>query len=400
MRFNFKCKYCSAKVYWLPDYLGENLSRSSDTDKTPSSGGGGGNEGDEGRGCPNGWLSSSQIGDKICIAKGSYPWIGVCYGDCVCDTEKYPHTSSNCKGAYISSGNECNDGTEHFTECEISCNLLTDKAPCTYGCKTYYSAEGCPSVCKECYTDNCRNREDNRTAEGKCEQYWQDCQSKCEIGETCVPNDCSSFTLTTVPANASYSSCTVGCGDNTTYYKIDECNPLYSLSGGSCVKSCSSGYVPQGLSPSYCGSSFANGNWVLGPDYNGYSPDGKKCLLCWKSCTGDYELVNGACVATEEDDTCEGVGTSCAYCKTWDSTCNVCTACCSTTTYPYTSSNCDGTLSGSYCTDTSGIKHYTTCTVTETDPCDGVTAKSCTYCKTWDSTCDVCTACCDFGSYT
>ena len=68
-------------------------------------------------------------------------------------------------------------------------------------------------------------------------------------------------------------------------------------------------------------------------------------------------------------DPCANItGVSCTYCKTWDSNCNVCLACCSTSTYPYTASNCNGTLGGSTCTDKDGTIHYSTCTV---DPCAG-----------------------------
>ena len=116
------------------------------------------------------------------------------------------------------------------------------------------------------------------------------------------------------------------------------------------------------------------------------------------SCSDSYGTHYKTCTV-EEDDPCEGVGTSCAYCKTWDSTCNVCTACCDTSTYQYTSSNCSGTLSGSYCTDTSGTKHYTTCTETASDPCDSYTDQTCDYeCASYYADCSSkCETCCEGG---
>ena len=228
----------SAKVYWLPDYLGDNANRSNVSDKDTDKDGV--VPGDEDNGCPNGWLTSSQIEDKICVAKGSFPWVGTCYGDCVCDTSKYPYTSANCSGTKAPTGDECNDGTLRYKECIDACDTVTGKTNCPYGCKTTYADEGCQTECKECYPDNCHNRTDqtctygcetyfsdcsskcqtcyadnclNRTDNSTdlgCDSYWQDCPSKCEVGKTCVPNDCTGYTLSNCPANTSCAECSVG----------------------------------------------------------------------------------------------------------------------------------------------------------------------------------------------
>ncbi|MBQ9732140.1 MAG: hypothetical protein IJV97_03535, partial [Alphaproteobacteria bacterium] len=94
-----------AKVYWLPDYLGDNTNRSNGLEDNPQNG-----VVDKERGCPNGWLDAAQKGDMTCDLMGSYPWVGYCYSNCKCKLDKYPYTSDNCTGTMAPSGDECNDG--------------------------------------------------------------------------------------------------------------------------------------------------------------------------------------------------------------------------------------------------------------------------------------------------
>ena len=127
---------------------------------------------------------------------------------------KYSACSSKCQACY---SDNCRNRTAVSTP---------------YGCEKYFA--DCSSKCEKAYGDNCRNRQDNTTDYG-CEKKWEDCQSKCEVGKTCVKNDCSSFTLTSIPANANYSSCTPGCGVTTTTYKLTSCKSGYKLYNGSCL---------------------------------------------------------------------------------------------------------------------------------------------------------------------
>ena len=251
----------AAKVYWLPDFLGDNTNRSNGLEDNPKDG-----VVNNERGCPNGWLDTAQKGDMTCDLMGNYPWVGYCYSNCKCKLDKYPYTSNNCSGTKAPSGDECNDGTVHYKECIDACDTVEGVTNCPYGCKTTFEAEGCPTECKECYTDNChnrtsvepcdygcesyfsdcsskcqkcyadncRNRVDNSTDLG-CDTYWSDCSTKCEVGKTCVPTDCSAFTLTSIPANASsYDTCKKGCGDNTVYYKATYCTLGYLPINGVC----------------------------------------------------------------------------------------------------------------------------------------------------------------------
>ena len=211
-----------------------------------------------------------------------------CYKSCSCKSGFVPASSSDiCKGCY----NPC-DG-------------LTDKAPCTYGCQKEYSA--CQSKCETCYPDNCRNRTAVSTPYGcekwysdcpsKCEKAYadncrnrtgldcdygcqsnyKDCTSKCEICKTCSKTDCSSFTLTTIPANAVYDSCTPGCGDNTTRYKITKCNAGYELYTAPTYMECLSDICPENSSKTAC-SADQTLVWTYSTDF------GTDCYECKDIC--------------------------------------------------------------------------------------------------------------------
>ncbi|MBQ9732520.1 MAG: hypothetical protein IJV97_05505, partial [Alphaproteobacteria bacterium] len=88
-----------AKVYWLPDYLGDNTNRSNGLEDNPQNG-----VVDKERGCPNGWLDAAQKGDMICDLMGNYPWVGYCYSNCKCNPDKYLYTEENCSGTKAPTG--------------------------------------------------------------------------------------------------------------------------------------------------------------------------------------------------------------------------------------------------------------------------------------------------------
>ncbi len=274
----------TAKIYWLPDFLGSNTERSSAAGKDMDTSGG-----DDSSGCARwGMLSLAQISERglrpAYCSTHSFPGVGNCYDNCrcpaafhwtdgncfgnlkpsgptcdgryaacLCDTSRFPYTS--CPSGSIPGGTSCDDGTTHYSECIDPCESLTDHDCGDFDCKKTY--DSCPAKCEVCYTDNCHiredagacsckkywndcvskceipneednccNREDNTTDYG-CQKYWQDCPTKCEIGKTCIPTDCSGFTLSAAPANASYETCSPGCGDSTVKYKITQCNIGY-----------------------------------------------------------------------------------------------------------------------------------------------------------------------------
>ena len=134
--------------------------------------------------------------ESSCRLEGKIPGGSACMGEyyteCLCDTSLYPYTSSSC--VYNLSGASCSDNNgKHYAECVNPCEGLVDN-----------------------------------TTDLGCEKYYAECPSMCEVGKTCVPNDCSAYTLTSCPANASCESCAPGCGDDTPRYKYAQCNNGYT----------------------------------------------------------------------------------------------------------------------------------------------------------------------------
>ena len=90
----------------------------------------------------------------------------------------------------------------------------------------------------------------------------------------CVSLDCTSYTLSSCPANGYCESCKTG-GHN--YYTLDGCNTGYVKSGNSCVvRTCPRGYSTAYSSVSRCGFTGSSG-WSFSSD--GYSGD-KLCGKC------------------------------------------------------------------------------------------------------------------------
>ena len=189
-----------------------------------------------------------------CRSEGKIPAGSSCMGeyftDCICDTSLYPHTSSSC--AYTPGGASCSDDDgKHFAECKNPCDGLTD----------------------------------NETDLG-CEKYYDNCPSLCELGKTCVPNDCSGYSLTSCPANAYCINCQIGCGNNKTTYAMLDCNSGYYLDGNSCLCRYGSDTDCQYSSYSYP---------LYGSNYGAESlvqRYGKKCLS-----VDDYEICTVNCPA-------------------------------------------------------------------------------------------------------
>lgn len=133
---------------------------------------------------------SYQYSSSTCRSAGKIPTGTACegkYRECICDTSIYPHTSSSC--AYTLSGSPCSDkfGT-HYPQCINPCDGLID----------------------------------NETDLG-CDKYYDQCPTLCELGKTCVSNDCSEYDLTACPANAICTSCAIGCGDNSAMFQAVGC---------------------------------------------------------------------------------------------------------------------------------------------------------------------------------
>lgn len=122
-----------AGIYWLPDYLKENIDTNHRSETAP---GGSGDRHD---------LTCSVYGGCLGVPANT-----VCTESFTADG-KNCYKSCSCKSGYIrvSSGDICQG-------CYNPCDGLADKAPCAYGCQKNFAA--CPSKCETCYADNCRNR--------------------------------------------------------------------------------------------------------------------------------------------------------------------------------------------------------------------------------------------------
>ena len=268
-----------AKVYWLPDFLEDNLDRNDFRTNTTDR-----EESGHGKCADWGMITAAEKGNKVCTLSDNIPGVGICYKGCSCPS-KYQYNSTNCSGnkepvgascdgkyetcrcktslfpytscpaGYVPGGTTCNDGVVHYQKCVNPCDGLTDNDCGEFDCKQTYSA--CPSKCQVCYTDNCHIRPDNKgsygckkywddcpskcetpypdnchnradnTTDYGCEKYWDDCPSKCQIGKTCTPKDCTGYTLTTAPTDATYETCVRGCGSTTVYYKRTQCKSGY-----------------------------------------------------------------------------------------------------------------------------------------------------------------------------
>ena len=262
-----------AKIYWLPDFLGENLDTNSA--RTNSSNKNKTEDERPPKSCAErGYLTAAQKGNMTCSFNMAYPNIGSCYNNCYCDRSVYPYTecgrSSN--GNQLTLGGKvCTDtaGNKYYQSCvDKGCEGKVDHNgddDCRrYGCEKTYGT--CSDRCEKCYTNNCHIREDNlpQKATWGCKKQWDDCPSKCEQANvdgchlatvktlpdvdscewgckkvssdcsskcaecnTCSKADCSEYPLTSAPANATYESCSVGCGSEEVRYRVVMCNSGY-----------------------------------------------------------------------------------------------------------------------------------------------------------------------------
>jgi len=358
----FSINTVNAGVYWLPDYSSDLGGRKSNREHPKP-------QPNRERGCPNGWITIDEVGDLICQAKGSYPWVGICYGDCVCDTRIYKYTAEDfcddvkllcCQSPKSLGDAICTDETGIYSKtCNDPCmnyedNIINEE----WGCKQYY--EECPDKCKIPYPDNCHNREDVRIGlDEECEKYWEDCEDKCEIAGECNI-DCSDYRLNTIPQYAQYSTCE-DC-DGMVYYKITKCFDDYTLNaqGTDCEPMEEDEDPCEGLTGLDCGD--------LG------------CKQSYAQCSSKCEVCNSDPCTELEDKQCGDLG-----CKTYYSQCpSKCEVC--------NSDPCTE-LEDKQCGDL-GCKTYysqcsTKCKECNSDPCTGLEDKQCgdLGCKTYYSQC-------------
>ncbi len=289
-----------AGIYWLPDYLKDNIDSNHRTDTAPD------NSGDR--------------QDLTCSVYGGClgtPANTTCTENFFVDG-KNCYKSCSCKSGYIrvNSSDICRG-------CYNPCDGLADKAPCTYGCQKNYTA--CQSKCETCYPDNCRNR--TAVSEGSygCKTFFADCPTKCQTAYTdnchirtavstpygCEKyfSDCSSKCEKAYPDNCrnyaskpSVSSCANGCAQGKTYSDCPSkcsvgckasCETCWHLSSDhlSCIAdSCPSGYTA-GLTN--CNAQTYPAGWTYS---SGGCSGNNTCGKCTaKSCTSGFTAGLGNC---------------------------------------------------------------------------------------------------------
>lgn len=235
-----------AGIYWLPDYLKDNVDNNHRVDEDKGGG-------DIALECekysPNCTFPQILGGKEVRVAGNLFCKIEcVCpsnYQTTFCDSE-YTYRGTACRyngknyyqgcdpkpcsaGGYYDSGSQTGKictavaygGRSCYSCVNDPCYGLSDKSPCAYGCQTTFSV--CPSKCQVCYEDNCRNRTAVSAPYG-CEKTFADCSSKCEKA---YPDNCR---------NRTNKSCDYGC---EKFYsdcgsKCESCK--------ACSNSCGTGY--------------------------------------------------------------------------------------------------------------------------------------------------------------
>ncbi len=291
-----------AKTSFLPDYVSDNLGRSSDSTR-----GGGSSASCATYGYPTECPEYTVLDGPVIPRPGL-----TCYKRCVCDTGHFSVTG--CDRPKVPGGKSCTkDGTKYYESCV---------------CPADYNLSSCPegAICEKCGDlfkfvscdkDNGWERASggfgffriNMCVPAQCPKGYkvdngscsgdtpdEDC-SGLSGGKDCCKCVCdngtskkcpeSEYPLTSEPENGSAISCNYGCGSTkVTRYKAVRCDEDYKLQNGVCVaKTCkevNSKYEPANLANGKCKEVTTKA--------------GVKCYTdC--VCDEDYKLAEGQCVA-------------------------------------------------------------------------------------------------------
>ena len=188
-----------AGVYWLPDYLGKNISRDSADNSGIS----------KEKHCSDyGYQSacgSGQTGEYVFVTNTLS-----CYKNCRC-TEDYKYTDSNCQPPYYLEGTACNDGSGNkYKDCKLDVE------------------EACSGYTKEC-PDGWRLEDGNR------------CKYDEEYGTCC--NMCKGYNYEMVSEGYVENGSCDGCNGKRYKIKEDPCDGYTTCEYGAAVgaKTCKSG---------------------------------------------------------------------------------------------------------------------------------------------------------------
>ena len=216
-----------------------------------------------------------------------------CGSTCIAKTCSPSANQSGCTNGTQSCDNGCGANTR---QCCVACAHKVTSKP-SYASYTYSS----------CYDGSTKEIQTG----WKCNSGYHQKDSTCE--KDCITNNCSGYSLTSCPANAICTPCTItatNCTTSGTKYKIDSCADGYYQSGNSCIKNCT--------------------NTCAGYSFDS-CPEGSNCSLCTlknatcvsygikykvDSCYSGYTLANNSCYVSRlcryagdimySDKTCSG----------------------------------------------------------------------------------------------
>ena len=237
-----------AGIYWLPDYLGKNISRGSE-----DMGGG-----DIGGNCEEnyGMHTPSNIDSRYICSKYNYNVTSSlkCHVNCRCKDE-YQYTSSNCSGNYTTAGTSCED---KYNQCVCKAEFQYNSSNCSgeyevsgTSCGGNYNA----CVCKSEFKYNSSNCSGSYTPSGtSCGGNYNACTCKSEFQYN--SSNCSGeYEVSGTSCGGYYNACTIrpdcavtskdcdyGCASINSCGKCTECksNPDCEVSSKSCDYGCAS----------------------------------------------------------------------------------------------------------------------------------------------------------------
>ena len=142
-----------------------------------------------------------------------------CGSTCIAKTCSPSANQSGCTNGTQSCDNGCGANTR---QCCVACAHKVTSKP-SYSSYTYAS----------CYDGSTKQIQTGWT----CNSGYHQKDSTCE--KDCITNNCSGYSLTSCPANANCTPCTItatNCTTSGTKYKIDSCADGYMVSGNTCVE--------------------------------------------------------------------------------------------------------------------------------------------------------------------
>ena len=359
-----------AGIYWLPDYLGKNISRGSSDDV------GGG---DIGGNCEEnyGMHTPSNIDDKYTCSKYNYNVTSSlkCHVNCRCKDE-YKYTSSNCSGNYTTSGTSCEgkynqcvcksefkynssncsgeyevSGTScggNYNGCTIRPECTVSSMSCTYGCAGYNSCDRCTS---------CKSNPDCDVSDKSC-TYGCASYNSCSKCTSCKSNpDCSATAV----------SCDYGCASTNSCGICTSCsgNPDCDVADKSCDYGCAA--------TNSCGKCTSCKSCTPSANETGCTYGTESCSdgcggtrLCCKGHTHSYSCPSGSqsssCSSSQVQ---TGTTSKVCSCGATSGTCYKCKAKTCTNTCFYTLRSCPANgyckscqIIGSDCSVASGGTRY------------------------------------------